>query len=73
MISLSQTDITTINEKAQLSIFTSNGRLVKQLKFKDSYIWDGTDSKGIKLPVGIYVVQVQGLKGTVKTKIILTK
>jgi hypothetical protein len=49
----------TDNSNANLKIFDSTGRLVRQWDYptirpSDQIIWDGTDNKGNTLPNGVY-------------------
>ncbi len=46
-------------KKARLSIFGTNGRLIREISFKKKYLWNGTDAFGNRLPAGIYLLQVE--------------
>ncbi len=45
-------------KKARLSVFGTNGRLIREISFKEKYLWNGTDAFGNRLPAGIYLLQV---------------
>jgi hypothetical protein len=59
--------------KARLSIFATNGRLLREASFKKKYIWNGTDAFGHRLPAGIYLLQVNYNKMKYSSRIVLTK
>ncbi|MEO0075540.1 MAG: T9SS type A sorting domain-containing protein [candidate division WOR-3 bacterium] len=62
------------NTKANLKIYNANGQLIKSSEIKSSdntYIWNRTDNLGIKVPNGIYFVELKAENKTIKKKILL--
>ena len=62
----------TIPSKIQLRIFSSNGQLIKQVKYTErmsgdyDYIWDGTNDNGSPVAAGTYIcsITVQNARGS---------
>jgi hypothetical protein len=66
-------------DKPEISIYTMNGRLVRQLTFSGSenravsIQWDGNDRNGIKLPAGSYVIRLHSGNRILSRKILLSE
>ena len=68
------------NQKSQLKIYDTTGRLVKIFHPESSIqnpgsevIWDGTDNHGIPLPAGVYFVQIQSSSGEQSVPVVLLR
>ena len=61
------------SKKARLSIFGTNGRLLREASFKEKYLWNGTDALGRRLPAGIYLLQVNYNTMKYSSRIVLLK
>ncbi len=74
-IRLADKDLAASNgrNKAHLSIFATNGRLLREASFKEKYLWNGTDAFGRRLPAGIYLLQVNYNNMKHSSRIVLTK
>jgi hypothetical protein len=62
--------------KKKLSIYTCNGILLNEILFRDHQQrikWDGTDTKGISMAVGIYFYTLEIFKEKIAGKIIKVK
>lgn len=73
-------DITTIkyqvaaNEETEIRIYNAEGRLVRHFETKDTNydtqraVWDGTNDIGLRLPSGVYFLQLEVNKGIEQVK-----
>ena len=61
------------SKKARLSIFSTNGRLLREASFKEKYLWNGTDASGQRLPAGIYLLEVNYNTMKYSSRIVLLK
>jgi hypothetical protein len=59
--------------KARLSIFATNGRLLREASFKKEYLWNGTDAFGHRLPAGVYLLQVNYNNMKYSSRVVLMK
>ncbi|MEO0094143.1 MAG: T9SS type A sorting domain-containing protein [candidate division WOR-3 bacterium] len=58
------------NQPLNISIYNSMGRLVRELEIKDRVVWNGCDENSKRLPAGVYLCQITGLK---PVRVVLSK
>lgn len=66
------------NDDIELSIYDVSGRMVKQwdkeiIKHNNHITWDGSNNAGIKLPTGVYIIQLKCDSFKVSEKIVFLK